>query len=123
MRYLSLIFILLFIGCSQKQPQKSKSATVIFKTPSMKFYDKGFITYYDNHIHLQVLNIGKVVLNLKIYDTQICQSTFKCLDNHTFNERYLDKSYPDTFMMDLFRQDKIYFKDKPKKIMIKVIKD
>ena len=86
----------------------------------MKFYDKGFIFYYDDYVNLQLLNIGNVVLDMSIYPDKICKSSFECLDANSFNERFLHKSYKKSFLYDLFQQNTIYFKDKKNKILIKV---
>jgi len=121
MKYIKIVFfIFLFVGCSYKQPQLKQSATIIFKTPLMKFYDKGFVTHYDKYIHLQVLNLGKVVLDLEIYKNKICQGTFQCLSGKDFNAKYLNAKYEDNFMFELFSKNKVYFKDKKNKILIKV---
>ena len=117
------IFFIFFVGCSQKQPKLVQSATIIFKTPVMKFYDKGFVTHYDDYIHLQILNLGKVVLDLEIYEDEICQGSLQCLSGKDFNAKYLNKNYKDNFMMNLFKKDKVHFKDKENNIIIKVRKD
>ena len=113
----------LFIGCSIKQPTISQSATVIFKTPTMKFYDKGFVTQYKNYIHLQIFSLGNIVLNLEVYKDKICSSTFQCISSKEFNAKYLSHTYKDKFMFELFKKNKIYFKDKKNHILIKVRKD
>jgi hypothetical protein len=64
-----------------------------------------------------------VILDLKIYQDEICRSRFECLDNKEFNSKYLDKSYSENFMFELFKKDKISFKDKKHNIIIKVRKD
>jgi hypothetical protein len=89
----------------------------------MKFYDKGFVNIYDDYVHLQILNIGQIVLDLEIYEDKICKSTLKCMDSHDFNMKYLDKSYDDRFLYDLFRHNNIKFRDRKNNIFIKVIKD
>lgn len=86
----------------------------------MKYYDKGFIFYYENHTNLQLLNIGKVVLNLDIYPNKICQGTFECLNANEFNSKYLDSSYSDDFLYKLFKNSKINYKDRKNNILIKV---
>jgi hypothetical protein len=86
----------------------------------MKYYDRGFIFYYENHVKLQLLNIGKVVLNLDIYQNKICKGTFECLSSQDFNKKYLHDSYNNDFLYDLFRKKKINFKDKKNNILIKV---
>ena len=118
-----LIALFLFLGCVVKQPKVSQSATVIFKTPNMKFYDKGFIAFHEEYISLQVFNVGKVVLDLKIYQDKICKGTFECLSNKEFNSKYLSESYEDDFMVKLLNKKKIYFKDKKNNILIKIKKD
>lgn len=123
MRYASsLIVILVFIvtGCAVKQPISSKSSIVIFKTPSLKFYDKGFITKYEDNIHLQIYSAGNIVLDLKIYKDEVCQSSLKCMSSKEFNEIYLDSSYKDSFLYELFLQNTVSFKDKRNNILIKV---
>ena len=110
---------IILTGCFTK-PTVSKSAIVIFKTPSLKFYDRGFLTTYDDHIHLQVYNAGQVGLNLLIYKDRVCQTTFECLDANEFNHKYLSSNYSSDFLYTLFSKQKIYFKDKKNKILIKV---
>lgn len=86
----------------------------------MKYHDNGFITYYKTHIHLQLLNVGKVILDLTIYENKVCQSRFKCLNAKEFNEQYINKNYKEDFLYNLFKTKNIYFKDKKNKILIKV---
>lgn len=121
---ISFLFIftsIFFVGCSVKKPIKSTTATVIFKTPNMKFYDIGFVDYYKDHIKLQILNTGNVVLDLKIYKDKICQSTLKCIDSTEFNKQFLVSSYDGAFLYNLFSQKTIKFKDRANNIFIKVI--
>lgn len=121
MKYVYLVFFVLLLGgCSVKKPIIAKSVTVILKTPTMKFYDKGFVTRYTDYIHLQVLNFGNVVLNLKIYENEICKSTFECVSSKEFNKQYLNENYSDNFMYNLFKNDIVRFKDKKNNILIKV---
>ncbi len=97
------------IGCASKQPIKSMSSTIIIKTPTMKYYDKGFIFYYDNYVRLQLLNIGKVILDLEIYPNKICKSTFECVSAENFNKDYLHESYNNNFLYKLFNNKKINY--------------
>ena len=115
-----IIFTILFTGCTLKHPSKSISSTILIKTPNMKYHDKGFIYYYEDYIKLQLLNIGQVVLNLKIYQDKICKGTFECMSSKEFNEKYFHSSYNNDFLFNLFKQNTIYFKDKKNNILIKV---
>ncbi len=121
MKYiLSFLFIIFFIGCTAKQPIISRSSIIIFKTPKMKFYDSGFITKFENHIHLQVFEVGQIALDLEIYKDEVCKSSLECISSKEFNGKYLHSSYKDDFLYNLFSANNIYFKDKQNNILIKV---
>ncbi len=115
-----LFVVLFFVSCSTKQPIKVYSSVVLFKTPKMKFYDMGFVTKYNDHININILNAGKSILKMDIYKNQICRATFECISSKKFNKQYLSDSYNDEFLYNLFKKEKIYFKDKQKHIFIKV---
>jgi hypothetical protein len=121
--FISILAIFLLGGCAIKKPIQTKSATILFKTPKLKFYDKGFIKRYDDYIDLNILNAGQSVFALKIYKDEICQSSFKCLNSKTFNKEFLNESYPEDFLYKLFLKSKVYFKDKKNRVLIKVISD
>ena len=91
----------------------------------MKFYDKGFIAKYGNHTSVQILSAGTTVLNLKIYENQICSDTFSCQSLKSFNKDYLNESYEDNFIKELFEKEEkeIIHRDKKNKILIKIKKD
>jgi len=121
-RNLTVLILLtaLFSGCAIKKLQQSKSAVVIFQTPVFKFYDKGFVNIYEDHINLQVFEVGQLALNLYVYKDKVCQSTFKCLSGKEFNKQYLHPSYKKDFLYNLLSQNKIYHKDRTNNIFIKV---
>lgn len=124
---LILIFILpfLFISCASKQAIKVSSATILIKTPSMKFYDKGFIYKYSDFTNVQIFSAGTAILDMKIYDDRICSSTFKCQDLKTFNTQNLHKSYKKSFIKDLFdkNQKEVIHRDRKNGILIKIRRD
>ena len=101
-KYLLAFIILFFIGCSVKQPLRSTSSTIIIKSQTLKFYDKGFVNYYDDYINLQLFNIGTLVLDLFIYKNKICKGTLQCMSAEKFNAEYLSSSYRDQFLYELF---------------------
>ncbi len=91
----------------------------------MKFYDKGFIYKYLDYTQVQIFSAGTAVLNLKIYDNQICKDTFKCQSLDTFNRDFLHKSYDKNFLRELFLKDEkeIIHRDRENRILIKIKKD
>jgi len=123
LKYILVIFAI--TACSTKQPQLSQSATILLKTPTMKFYDKGFISKFEDHTQVQIFSAGALILNLDIYEDRVCQSTFECLSLKEFNRENLDSSYEDNFIKKLFERNekKTVFKDKQKGILIKITKD
>ncbi|QKF78844.1 hypothetical protein [Arcobacter defluvii] len=118
--------LILFTGCfSSNQPQLTSSATILLKTPQMKFYDKGFIFKYKEYTQVQIFNAGTAILDMKIYDDKICRSTFKCQDLKTFNKENLSSTYADNFLKELFERNEkeVFFKDKENGVFIKIIRD
>lgn len=91
----------------------------------MKFYDKGFITNFKDYTKVQVLSAGVSVLNLDIYEKQICKDTFKCQSANSFNKEFLHESYKSNFLKSLFDKEEkeIIHRDKKNNILIKIKKD
>ncbi|CAM3824819.1 hypothetical protein [Arcobacter cloacae] len=123
-----MIFSLfIFTGCfNTTQPQlNSSSATILIKTPQMKFYDKGFIYKYKEFTQVQIFSAGTAVLDMKIYNDRVCRTTFKCQDLKTFNKENLSSSYPNNFLKELFEkeQKEVIHRDKENDILIKIIRD
>jgi hypothetical protein len=110
-------------GCSYKQPLSSRSATITLKTPTLKFYDKGFIKKYEDRVEVTIFNLGVVVTDMSIYKDKVCKNALLCYDGDTFNDKFLDKSYEKDFLYNLFIQDDISFKDQKNGILIKVLYD
>ncbi len=120
-----IITIIIFSSCAQKQVISSTSATILIKTPTMKFYDKGFISSFADYTQVQIYSAGKTVLDLKVYEDKICKSTFECESSKEFNKKYLHSSYDDKFLKSIFddnKKDKI-FRDKEHNILIKIKRD
>jgi hypothetical protein len=88
----------------------------------MKYNDHGFIFYYDDYIQLQLLNFGNLVLDLSIYKDKICTNKFQCIAAEKFNKKYINESYEQSFLYDLFRNKNINYQDKKNHILIKAIK-
>lgn len=126
MRFLVVFFIaILMIGCSQNQPLKSQTATILIKTPTMKFYDLGFILEYEDYTQIQIYSAGKTLLDLKLYENSVCKSTFECESSKEFNKKYLSSTYKENFLKELFdkKEKETIFRDKENKILIKIKRD
>lgn len=119
------ILVLFFSGCSLKSPIQTSTATILIKTPKLKFYDKGFISKYNNYTEVQILSAGTSVLKLKIYDDRVCRDTFECQTLKAFNKDALHSSYEDGFLKELFEKEEkeILHRDRENRILIKIKKD
>tara|TARA_B100001063_G_scaffold219376_1_gene223439 strand:+ start:3510 stop:3917 length:408 start_codon:yes stop_codon:yes gene_type:complete len=122
---LLIITIFIFTACVSKKPTLSSSATILIKTPKMKFYDKGFIYNYNDYTQVQIFSAGTVVLDMKIYNDRVCKSTFECQDLKTFNRENLNKSYNEMFLKNLFNKNEkeVVHRDKENNILIKIKRD
>ena len=91
----------------------------------MKFYDKGFIYKFKDYTQVQIFSAGTALLDMKIYEDQVCRSTFKCQDLKTFNKENLSSIYPDNFLKELFERNEkeITHRDKENEILIKIKRD
>lgn len=127
MKNIALLFISLFLftGCFSTKPQLTSSATILIKTPTMKFYDKGFIFKYKEYTQVQVFSAGTAVLDMKIYDDVVCVSTFECENLSLFNSKNLHKSYNKNFLRELFNKNEkeTIHRDRENRILIKIKRD
>lgn len=121
----TILISFVFIGCSFNEVKKTSSATILIKTPNMKFYDKGFINEFDNYVQVQIYSAGNTVLDLKIYENRICKSTFKCISSKSFNKDNLHFSYKEDFLYKLFitNQKDVVFRDNLNSVLIKIKRD
>lgn len=126
MRYILIPLLILFLSsCGMKEPKVSQSATILIKTPTMKFYDKGFITTFDDYTQVQIYSAGQTVLDLQLYDDRVCRSTFECQSAKQFNKEFLHSSYEDSFLKTLFNSSEknVVHRDKNNRILIKIKRD
>ncbi len=91
----------------------------------MKFYDKGFISKYKDYTQVQILSAGVSVLSLKLYKNQICKDTFACQNAKSFNKEFLNSSYKDSFLKELFDKEakEVIHRDRKNRILIKIKRD
>ncbi len=109
LRYVVLIFLLLFAGCSVKRDiKKSESYIVAIKMKNLRFNDMGFLKYGDNYTELQLFDLSNLVLDLKISDN-ICINSH-CFSKDEFNKRFLTALYPKDLLKNVLDKKPIYKK-------------
>jgi len=97
------IVILLINACAPKEYTKEESVFILFKTPSFKHADLGFIYDNEKEMKIEIYGSGQVVMTLEISETSVCMSLFECMGKKSFNRLVLNKNYPETILADIFR--------------------
>ncbi|MCF6173953.1 MAG: hypothetical protein L3J10_05720 [Sulfurimonas sp.] len=106
MKYIPLIFMLIFSSCSVRNYEKTESKIIIIKSPKIKFADLGYIRSSDKRIELELFIAGKVVDKISI-NHLICVKD-GCMSKRGFNEEYLHFSYPDDTLQNILLARAIY---------------
>ena len=106
MKYLLLIFILIFSACSTKNYDITKTKIVIIKSPQIKFSDLGYLRNSENSIELELFIAGHAIQKISI-NHLICVSE-GCMSKSGFNEDYLNENYPDDILQNILLAKPIY---------------
>ena len=106
MKYLLLIFILIFSACSIKNYENTQTKIIIIKSPQIKFADLGYVRSSDDKIELELFIAGKNVEKISI-NHLICVSD-GCMSKSGFNKDYLHFSYPTDTLQNILLAKPIY---------------
>ena len=106
MKYILLVFLLLFTSCSIKNYEKTQTKIIIIKSPKMKFADIGYLRNTDSAIELEMFIAGHAVEKITI-NHLVCVRK-GCMSKSGFNEEYLHHSYPDDILQNIFLGSEIY---------------
>ncbi|MDD2790188.1 MAG: hypothetical protein PHU40_05910 [Sulfurimonas sp.] len=106
MKYIYLIFILIFSGCSTKNYEFTQTKIVIIKSPKLKFADVGYLRNSQKSIELEIFVAGNAVEKIAINHV-ICVSA-GCMSKRSFNEEYLHASYPEDILQNVLLGKAIY---------------
>lgn len=113
MRIVCSLLISLFLsfylsGCAQTEPQKTQTAMIVWKSPSFRYADMGFISDYQKSLKVEIYGSGSALMRLEINDHTICMNRYRCMPKGQFNSRFLSASYPDTILEHIFRGKPIF---------------
>jgi len=107
----TILFILLFVyGCKNVPYFKENTAFIVFKTPSFRYADMGFVYQSNNEAKLQIYANGQNVMSLKLLPDSVCMSRFECMSSTTFNNKILSKFYPQDILMQIVLAKPIFDK-------------
>ena len=93
----------LFSACAPKEYIKQNSAFIMFKTPTFKYADMGFIYENEEEIKIEIYGSGQALMSLEISETSVCMSLLECMGKSTFNKEVLSGMYPEDILENIFR--------------------
>ena len=100
---LLLMMGFLFSACASKEYVKQNSAYIIFKTPTFKYADMGFIYENEEEIKIEIYGSGQALISLEISETSVCMSLLECMGKSAFNKAVLNSLYPEDILENIFR--------------------
>ncbi len=110
-KYISLAVAAIAIsGCVGEMPEykSSNSSMIIFKTPTVKYADQGFVSKADDETKVEIYSMGQALMRLRITPSQVCMSSLECMSGDEFNKKVLKANYPADTIEHIFRGEKIY---------------
>jgi len=100
---LLLIMGFLLSACASKEYVKQNSAFIMFKTPTFKYADMGFIYENEEEIKIEIYGSGQALMSLEISETSVCMSLLECMGKSAFNKEVLSGMYPEDILENIFR--------------------
>jgi hypothetical protein len=101
-----LLIFVLFVsvtGCMSPQFSSQESVYVVWKTPSLKYADQGFVYRSPETVQMEIYGNGQPIMRLKINQEQICTGSLRCMDKKYFNQTVLSRWYPDSLLENVLR--------------------
>ena len=98
----------LFSACAPKEYVEANSAYILFKTPSFKYADMGFIYENEKAMKVEIYGSGQALTSLEISETSICMSLLECMSKNTFNKEILNSMYPEDTLEKIFRGERVF---------------
>ncbi len=103
-----LMIIFLFSACAPKEYIKQNSAYILFKTPTFKYADMGFIYENEEEIKVEIYGSGQALMSLEISESSVCMSLLECMGKSAFNNEVLNGMYPEDILENIFRGKSLF---------------
>jgi hypothetical protein len=100
---LLIIVSFLFSACASKEYVEQNAAFIMFKTPTFKYADMGFIYENKEEIKVEIYGSGQALMSLEISETSVCMSSLECMSKSAFNKEVLYSMYPQDTLENIFR--------------------
>ena len=110
LRKISFILLLgvLLSACTTKEYTKQESVFIVFKTPTFKHADLGFIYENNEAIKVEIYGSGQALMSLNISNDTVCMSLLECMNHQSFNKNILFSGYPDGIIGNIFRGKEVF---------------
>ena len=98
-------------GCVGSMPeyQTSKGTMIVFKTPTMRYADQGFVSIASSETKVEIYGSGQAVMRLRITPSEVCVSQMACMNKKDFNTKVLgNASYPESLIENIFKGEPIF---------------
>jgi hypothetical protein len=105
-----LFFTIVFglSACTSKQYVEQNAALIVFKTPTFKYADMGFIYENNEEVKAEIYGSGQALMSLEISENNVCMSLLECMGKKRFNQEILTARYPDEILDNIFRGKVIF---------------
>lgn len=106
-----IVFLILgfaLSACTRAQYVEQNAALIVFKTPTFKYADMGFIYKNDEEVKAEIYGSGQALMTLTISQSTVCMSLLKCMSKENFNKKVLSVFYPDEIIGNIFRGTVIF---------------
>jgi hypothetical protein len=101
--------LLLFLQACVSQPYlKENAALIVFKTPTFRYADMGFIYENSDEVKVEIYGNGQALMTLKMTQNSVCMSLLECMSKKSFNQKVLNRYYPEEVLDDIFRGKPIF---------------
>ena len=108
---LLLMISFFFSACAPKEYVKQNSAFIMFKTPTFKYADMGFIYENKDEIKVEIYGSGQALMTLEISEASVCMSLLECMSKRSFNKEVLNSMYPEDILENIFRGKPIMYSE------------
>ena len=108
---LLLIVTFLFSACAPKEYVEQNAAFIMFKTPTFKYADMGFIYENQDEVKVEIYGSGQALMSLEVTKGSVCMSQLECMSKSAFNQEVLSSLYPEDILENIFRGKPIFNKE------------
>jgi len=105
---LLLVGMVWFVGCSSEEPMKQQSSFIVFKTPTLRYADMGFVSTGASKVDVEIYSSGHVAMKMRLSKESVCFSTWECLSSGAFNQKVLSAAYPEGLLFHIFRHEALF---------------